>query len=358
MQISQLEGVSAHAVPSWADCLQAADMAKLDGLVAPTAAARVLALAATLPALPGGGLECHLKDRERVDVAVRLLADDGGRDALLARHPALRFPAALTTGATWQRLRTLGERWATAGTAESRELSSVWLEFDLPEDEDADPARLIPSVFLGCRTPAHQAPSDKAWLADAATLLAAPRSEPVLRAALVRAEAQGAAGAELAFVGLMLSREEAGVRVVLKGLDAAALHRRVAALGWTGDLDALAQALGELVPREAALALHLDLAPELGPRIGVEIALKGHPLHTPGWQQLLRGLVARQACTDAAAQTLVGWPGLISVSEGVRQRWPGLAPRGIARRINHVKLSFHAERPLVAKAYLYCGLLG
>lgn len=353
MQTRQPDAVGAQGVPSWADCLRAAGIETASALIAPAALARVMALGAALPALHGGGLECHLLDRERVDVAVRLLPLDGGRDALLGRHPTLHFPPSLARSAPWQRLQTLGERWAAAGTAEHRGLESVWLEFDLP----AGSALYIPSLFIGCRSGAAAERSAPRWLAESAAILAGPASAASVRAGLLRWEALPQVGARLVFVGLMLSRQDAGVRLVLKGLAADALHRYVAMLGWPGDLDALARTLSELVPKEAALALHFDLDPELGSRIGVELALSDHPRYSPGWQQLIRGLVGRGACDESAAQALTDWPGLISCANGAPpgRTWRGL--RGIVRRINHVKLSFHPQKPLLAKAYLYCGLL-
>ncbi len=353
MRAGQLEAVGAAPAASWADCLDAAGLERVNGLIAPAALARVMALGATLPALPGGGLECHLTDRERVDAAVRLLPDDGGRDALLGRHETLRFAPALLSYPQWPRLRALGERWVASGTPENRELTSLWLEFDLPAAGSVS----VPSLFIGCRPLPSQERPEPGWIAESAALLAGPQGAAAVRAGLQRWNARAPAGAQLAFVGLMLSRQEKGVRLVHKGLDIDTLYGQVMALGWCGDGEAMLQALRQLVPEQAALALHCDFSPDLGPRIGVEIALPGHPRYTPGWQQLLQGLVGHGVCTEAAAAALTQWPGLTAAGDEAWRGRPFAPPRGIVRRINHIKLTFEPEQPIQAKAYLYCGLL-
>ena len=339
---------------SWADCLNAAGLGGVGaGLISAAAMANVMGLAAALPPLAGGGIECHLGDANRVDVAVRLMAQDGGLDGLLDRHAVLRFPESLTQSADWQRVRELGHRWATPKTPYQTGIDSLWLEFDLP---DGGGVR-VPSLFFGLTDAQRAAAIDGGFVADSAALLARPLRAQGVCEGLRRMQALRAPTATVAFIGLMLSRDDAGVRVVLKGLSASALLAQVTKLGWTGDLAAIEIMLREIVDPSSALALHVDFAPALGPAIGIEIAIDGHPRYSASWQRLLHGLLARGLCDGAQLDGLMDWPSVRSFTEDSPADAPWSAFRGIVRRINHVKLVLHPQRPPIAKAYLYCGLL-
>lgn len=345
--------VTAVGNASWADCLQAAGIHTRCGWLSPAARDRVQKLAALLPAVAGGGIECHLADPARADIAIRLSAKDGGRDALLDRHPSLRFAPALTRTEVWTRLQQLGERWARRDTPLAARLQALWLEFDLPA-ADLLP---VPSVFLGIDPVAAALPRDLSWLSNAARSLCGPDLAEGLQAGLQAPLLAAAATGRLTFVGLMLARRTASIRVVLGDLKLGQLVEQAEALGWPGERAGLEGLLREICPDDARLALHLDLSTETGPNLGVELALPGHPRHSPSWARLLRGLIAERACLPQAASALCDWPGLSSIEgedcQPVRDRAPG----GIVRRINHLKVQVHPTRPPLAKAYLYCGLL-
>lgn len=345
--------VTAVCNASWADCLQAAGIHTRCDLISAAARDRVLQLGARIPALAGGGIECHLTDPNRADVAIRLSAEDGGREALRGHHPSLRFAPALTHSRVWSRLRQLAERWADRDSPLHTGLQTIWLEFDLPATDQVH----VPSVFLGLRPVAATASRDLSWLTAAARVLCGEDLSDGLQAGLRAPVFSSTATGRLTFVGLMLARRAEAVRVVLGDLNRSQLVQQATMLGWPGDAARLAALLHELCPPDARLALHLDLATTTGPTLGIELALPGHPQHSPSWDRLLRGLIAERACTPHAATALAAWPGLDAIDSDAWQPPRGLALRGIARRINHLKLQLHPEQRLLAKAYLYCGLL-
>jgi len=141
------------------------------------------------------------------------------------------------------------------------------------------------------------------------------------------------------------------------------------AVAWPGAIDAVK--MGAVEPILApwfALAdevrICLDVGSRIYPTLGLECFLEEGPDVLHRWASLLDALVAHHACAPAKRDALLAWPGYTSPLETTLP-WPtALLARALtqpphrlgvlARRLNHVKVSYRPQEALPAKAYLLC----
>jgi hypothetical protein len=296
--------------------------------------ARLHALAAHLPAALTRViyLESWIgQPRPRLDLSVKI--DPHDRDALAA-----------TPG--WAQVASFARAWAP-GSALDASIRAAWLEFDLDPLTTPDAASRAPRVFVDFTREAQRAPSVDARHALATAVvhaLSGAPPPPALRACL----AQLPAGGHLAYLGVF---DGAIVRVCMGGV--ADLAAYLAAIGWPGDVAALTRGvLAPLARTQGApptTVLHLDLAPDVQPRIGLEYTFPraGLPGGLPAPDALLDHLVARGWCTARNRAALRAWP-----RRSVELLPYDLWHSRVSRQIGHVKIAFTPGAPVVAKAYL------
>jgi hypothetical protein len=321
------------------------------------ARARLQALAVHLPAALTRVvyLESWIgQPRPRLDLIVKIEPHD--RDALadLVRSglgPELRAQP------SWTHVASFAQAWAVPGSLLHEAIRAAWLEFDLDPLIAPDAALRSPRVFVDFTREAQGWPSVEARL-DLATevvwaLSGARAQRPLesLRTCLARLPG----GASLAYLGVFTRDDQpVVVRACVVGL-AGDLAAYLGAVGWPGDVDALARRLLDPLARaqgegaQPVGVLHLDLAPDVRPRIGLE-----YTFPRPGLAGGLRSadtflgqLVSRGWCTARNRESLRSWP----------RRSVELMPHDIwhsrvTRQVGHVKITYTPGEPVVAKAYL------
>jgi len=326
-------------------------------LVPPTAWWPLLTIAGRLPAAltSWAYLECRLGGGDTpVDAIFGI--DPPGRDILAGDNPAVRLAAELRAEPAWERVAELSRAWRNPGSALHGAVTGAWLEFDAPAP--GQPAAHVPGVFVFSRGelerggPLSRAPE---WATSSvATLLGGAATLP-LRAALDRVWRALPEGASAPYVGVMLPRGTGSVRVCVMGVERAAIPPFLDALEWPGSTAALAAALQELHEPRADAAnpgptmLHLDLAPGVGARVGLEYVFD-RPAQLHGelpQREWLDHLVKTGVCTPAKRAALAQWPGW-SLEELPHELWTSR----LHRRVNHVKVLFDGDRVAEAKGYL------
>jgi hypothetical protein len=346
-----------------------------DDAMTGAARARLHALAACLPAALTRVvyLESWIGQlRPRLDLIVKI--DPRDREALgdlvrFALGPELRGEPG------WAHVASFAQAWAVPGSPLHDGLRAAWLEFDLDPRVAPDAALRSPRVFVDFTREAQCRPSVDARLDLAAEVLRAlsgspaPRILESLRACLAHLPG----GASLAYLGVLAGDGQPVVRACAVGL-AGNLTAYLGAVGWPGDIDgqgltptvsdagwrrgsidALARSvLGPLARAQGEGAqpvgvLHLDLAPDIRPRIGLE-----YTFPRPGLSGGLRSadaflhqLVARGWCTARNRESLRSWPRR-SVELMPHDVWHSR----VIRQIGHVKITYAPGEPVVAKAYL------
>jgi hypothetical protein len=328
-----------------------------DEAVAGAARARVHALAVHLPAALTRVvyLESWIgQPRPRLDLIVKIDLRD--RDALVDPARSILGPE-LRAQPGWAHVVSFAQTWAAPGSLLHDGIRAAWIEFDLDPLIAPDAALRSPRVFVDFTREAQCRRSVEARLELATEVLwalsrsRAPRIVESLRACLTHLPD----GATLAYLGVFArDGDPPVVRACMVGL-AGNLATYLGAVGWPGDVDALARRL--LDPLAGAQGegaqpvgvLHLDLAPGVGPRIGLEYTFP-RPGLSGGMRStdtFLRQLVARGWCTPRNRESLRSWP----------RRWIELMPHDvwhsrITRQIAHVKITYAPGEPVVAKAYM------
>ena len=328
-----------------------------DEAVAGASRARVHALAAHLPA--GLTRVVYLESwvgqpRPRLDLIVKIEPHDC--DALSDLARAVLTPE-LRAQPGWAHVANFARAWAVPGSLLRDSIRAAWLEFDLDPLIAPDAALRSPRVFVDFTREAQCRPSVEARLDLATEVLWAlsgsrePRTLASLRACLEHLPD----GATLAYLGVFAGDDQPPVvRACVFGL-AENLARYLGAVGWPGDVDTLARgvlgplARGQGDGTQPVGVLHLDLAPEVRPRIGLEYTFPrpGLPVGLRSVDTFLRQLVARGWCTARNRASLRSWP----------RRSVELMPHDIwysrvIRQIAHVKITYAPGEPVVAKTYL------
>lgn len=323
-------------------------------------------LAALIPFAPiqEFGFECRLNDAvPRLDLGLSL-GRPGGPELLGDRHPWIRFPSRWTRHPAWGGLSRFGRAWAGADALLEQTVRVVFLEFDLA-DGMGEPG--VPSLFFNLE-PAHpqpQAARDQVRVPTALRGLTAllERPAPPPQAGLVAAcIAELPSVAKAAFLGLMLSRPDPTVRLCLSRLPEAAILPYLERIGWTGHRAGLAKLLALAGARADVFTLNLDLGPEgnLLPRAGIECFIRPWAwLASRGrWSDLVDTLRETGLCLAEKGDGVLAFGGLTPIHDP--RLWPpDLAlggpshPRfGLARSINHLKITIEAQGGLEAKAYV------
>lgn len=320
------------------------------------ARARVHALAAHLPAMLTRVvyLESWIgQPRPRLDLIVKIDPED--RDALLDFVDTTLAPE-LRALPGWANVARFARAWSAAGPLQDV-LRAAWLELDLDPMVAPDAAFAAPRVFVDFTREARRDPSVEARLALASEVVRALSGScaPATESSLRRGLEQLPDGASLTYLGVFPRENQPPiVRVCLLGL-AGRLAAYLGAIGWPGDIDALVRrlldplALAQGEGCQPIGVLHLDLLPEVGPRLGFEYTFPrpglGVGLRSP--DAFLRQLVARGWCTPRNREALRSWPRR-SVELMPHDLWHSQ----VTREIGHVKLTYAPGTPVVAKAYL------
>lgn len=293
-------------------------------------------------------LECRLRhDAAPVDLILRIERD--GAAILAGRNAHLGLAGELRDDPSWRAVSSLCERWVAGDDRISRLVSHLWLEFDLSTDEVSSIPR--PSLFAGLRANAAASMTDGDALAlldwlgatcgglDGHTRRTA--AEVILR--------RGAAS--VPYLGVMAAREVPAVRVYLRGPKANEVTSTLATAGWRHPVNALGDAIGALTSMPGAPGIgmvHVDVAGEPLPRVGVEFALarepqvRGQLIETV----FLDRLVGMGLCSPERRDELLAWPGARHCSLP-HELWESV----IVRRVNCVKLVSSPDA-IEAKGYL------
>lgn len=299
---------------------------------------RLTELATQLPAVATAGLEVSLGSEGAIDLQQRVQTED--EIARLKRWLAHTMPK----GAGWERL-------TAALDPIAGDVDEIWLELDAPTADGSDDAPL--SVFVRLRDPGAAA---------IARVLAAfdMQFEPARQEALARCLNACGPAVRLSYLGLMLGRSGAPLRLIIENVapqDARALLDRS---GWPGPVDTASDWIDRLFVHADRIRLALTLADTLTPDIGLECFVGDPTANDPRWRCLFDLLVEDGLCTPARRDQLLAWPAVLTPLSA--QHWPEVlitdallrtAPgvRWLDCRISHAKVTLAPGQPPRAKGY-------
>ena len=267
----------------------------------------------------------------------------------VARYYVIRGKAADADAAAMALAEVLLES-EREGSFLSRVIGRAIVEYDL----STDPGPRSPGIFLGY--PRFWEPGQHGYTnpgvltAALAAATAQPECDGERRAVETVFNALPA-GARISHAGAFPGRGTRAIRLLIAGVEAAALPRTLERLNWPGSVDAVEAAVSGLVHLTPYVTIAIDVGPDgVSPRLGLEMFQSAnstrHFENSPEvWQRFIDRLVERDLCLpekaaglrDAARAEMISDP-----ASGLR------AHKGI----NHFKITVHGDN-VQAKAYVF-----
>ncbi len=333
-------------------------------VVSPAAVARMQRVASALFPVSGVGFEARLAgDPAQVDLCMRVMPEDGSAAILGGWHHGHALATPLLDDPYWQRLARLSRLlWGADDTLLRPFVNRIGLELD---NSDLDGACARPSIAF-FDLPTTTGPNGAGLvktMTDIVLPLALERTLGDVQRRQIRAAVAAVAPiGRLRHIGVSLQRPDPAIRLVF-GVPLDRIAHCLTRLGCgarAGEVGAVACVIGRDV---AEIALQVDVADTLGPRIGIEF----HPAKAQVWAGLLKRLTAHRLCTAERAVALAGWqqapaelqrPGKAAqyaahIPDDAERLGEGLP----VRLLSHAKVSFLPNDALEAKIYLYAGFL-
>lgn len=315
----------------------------------PAVQGRIKSALAQMPVLSGGGLECRLASGASapLDLSLRTTVAAGGV-ARLAASPFTKEPATTPEAeVAWQHLSHFAEAHQAKTSALGRAVPEAWLEFDLEKSA----ANLLPNFFmrlddhygcpplLGPTAHSRQQVSLELFNHGLKQLGITPSGSALQ--ALLKCLRHRPASASLKFIGAMLGREQPGFRVTMADVPITELTAYLQDIGWPGDHRPLVSLLYFVERHVSSVSLQLELADEVQPKLGLELAFRKETEPAPRWRELFAGLVRLGLSTPDKAAAIQEWPALLR--RGEEKKWPkafSAKQAWLSRSINHVKLTY------------------
>ncbi|MDB9524586.1 hypothetical protein PN498_01180 [Oscillatoria sp. CS-180] len=316
------------------------------------------------------GFECRLGDPiPQADFLLSVGSEEVGQRILAGQSPRYPLDAALLREPVWQQVQQFTQTWLDAASDLYPNVNNLWLEFDV-NGSSAEPP--IPSCFFGSQTifvspdtVEHATEPPHHWVSR--TAIAQLQGQPMdaaLEAQLLHCLDALPVGSHVFQVGLMLARQVNMVRICLRNITPKQVLNYLARLDWQGDLETLLLYLIKLSQRVERVDVDLDVSPQgISPKLGLECYLQAQPQLNPAWSQLLDYLVTEGWCLPEKRVALLKYPGFARERDH-RDRWPSY-PRQLSqflgdrregvffRGLHHIKLVFHTDRIVEAKAYCW-----
>jgi hypothetical protein len=310
----------------------------------------------------GVGFEARLGGgASDVDLCVRVIPEDGSAAILGGWHDRHTLSASLQADPYWQRLARLSRLLWIADDALLRPfVQRFGLEIDNRDLETTQPSIVFFDLL-------DRGGPNSAGLVKVVTDIVLPLAlerglDKDQRLRIVAVAAAAAPFARLRHVGAALRRSDSAVRLVF-WLPVARVGACLAAMGVANRAAAIRADLAAVASGLTEVALQVDIAERLGPRIGVEL----HPGEGEIWAGLLKQLAIRNLCSIEKAVALASWqrapaelqqPGSAANYSGLVPDDPARLGEGLPMRLlSHAKLSYQPDGSQDAKVYLYAGFL-
>lgn len=336
-------------------------------LVTPEAFSQIQTVARMLPPLSEALLECRLgANSSTVDFSVLVTASDDSREILAGLNPTVTMPDVILTNHVWSRIRDFCLHWYEPNSLLSKNIDSIWLEFDVDGQLSKVP---IPSFFLCFKHLQEEIYSTKAqtqMVEIALNLLNGTELSPQIKQNLAICSDSLPVGSQILYIGAMLSRKLEAVRVNVTGIPQEKLSAYLTEIGWKYSVSELKEIIHILSGFSDIIILNFDVGNVVFPKIGIECELiKKDPRIEPRWQLFLDYLVEKGLCTPEKRDAFLSWCGYLQ-EKSHPELWPSnltkvssfFGARGSSvffRRLNHIKIVYQPGSSLEAKGYLSFG---
>lgn len=324
-------------------------------LVSSEALSRIYALTESLYPFSIACLECRLAENNpRVD----FLAD--------VRRGTLSIPEHFLNHPVWQDIQSFYQIWSKTTSFLHPKVRNLILEFDLENNIQTDKIPL-PCLFLGVNLDSKSEVGNIIKLMSyipSNILINQPNSRQ-FESNLQQCVNNLPEGAFIGHLGVMLSRSTQQVRLHIKGIPKLQIPEYLKKIGWGSKTSQLASLIENLSNFVDYFTLDLDIGEQIGLKIGIECYLEKQPPNETRWHSFFDYLVTEGLCSSAKKNALLAWPGITQKDE-CPETWPSnlylgdtflgsIALSVFYRAIYHIKVVYHPDMPLFAKAYLEFG---
>lgn len=344
--------------PSLADFYQHVIPPTSIDLVPPSASKRIISLLEFFPSTLSKSLlfesRLHSID-EQVDVSLLINPNlDNGRELL--GNPAISQFSGLSfihQDVRWTKIIDFCQSWKCENSLLDQHISSIWLEFDLPQNHDEGIP--LPSLFFNFK----ESNSDKHLdvTSEALRQLIEDHQIASYLFTIEHLTQMLQRPLPIRWIGVMLGRGTSDMRLYLE-LSQEEIYSTLETLGWLSKEQpanrhtALADLQHRLVQLSALcdrLILDITVTPNgIGDQIGVECGYKNNRQVQvePRWRDLMNLLVDIHLCTPEKATAVLNWSGY-SVAE-----FTSLGKTKVAlRKLSHLKLKYRSFNWHQAKIY-------
>lgn len=325
-----------------------------DILVAPEAFENIKTVTDVFPnALSAYYLECRLSSRiTQVDLLACANAERGGRDVLSGQDGYHGLPEFVMTSPLWQQVDRFIDSWANPASPLHNDVPMVWLEFDIlgPPPEIPIPSLHVCLAKDWTRSHADELPDFSAdqclGLANHAFELAlGGRLNAGIASNLKRTFDALPPGGRIVHFSTMMARQPITFKVYSE-LAASEALQYLKAIGWPGSLKNMEALLDRYCNGLETLRLEFNVGENIQLKTGIEFLESMEIPGDPDRQVLLGKLKQDGVCIPEKVDALTSWPGTSTVLFD-NHKW-----HTPIKRWMDIKLVYHEEAPLEAKAYL------
>ncbi|VCU72251.1 hypothetical protein PIGHUM_04350 [Pigmentiphaga humi] len=182
------------------------------------------------------------------------------------------------------------------------------------------------------------------------------------RSVLQRCQAACRPGQRVSYLGFMLGRPGAPLRLIVEGVAWDGFQPLLGGIGWQGDGEALQRELDFLFGHFDRIRLALTVGDAVEAAFGLECFVGRSGERDMRWSGALGALAGRGLCTEAHRRRIAAWPDTATPATASAP-WPdAMLIDALAKganwlgrldfRISHVKLGFDGKALAGAKAYL------
>lgn len=308
-----------------------------------------------------GGLECRLStDNPQIDLQHCITANPDAMRLLQAQCAELLQQLDTLSAArpAWQTLHHFITVYLTGNLPLAPHLSELWLEYD------ADRLQIpSPLIFLGLPQQATMPNDLYSAVVNALNLLLPTGTQQPWHDNLRYCFSACPSSMFVSHLGLLPTRDTPAVRVNLKRFSGVTLDAYLQQLSWRYDTFALCQLLDKLLTMVDRVTVCLDIGQTISPQVGLECILLRQPANEPRWITFIDFLIDNALCTTLKANDLLDWPRQVTPMN-TQTAWPETLMLAsftqpyacfslFERRLSHIKLTWHPDKPLIAKGYLW-----
>ena len=312
------------------------------------------------------GFESRLGNpKSKSDYMLSISSKRGEREALFDYLFSNNFPEKFKKQTEWARITNFTACWADTKSSLYDKILGIWFEFDIVDSSTETP---IPNIFLHTISVNKKDHKNIQWLTKIALpFLIGQNLSQNIEKQLLNSIKKLPENASLFNVGIMLSRPNYGMRVVVKRLNPKQIVPYLKSLGWSDETNELCTLVNELNKYSNRIVLSFDiLETGIGPKIGIECGFypKDHDEYAPEprWRGFLNYLVSKNLCLPEKCNVLLDFvfdqepvptfmsdekqPLIISTKIQNEEHISTLV-----RQIGHIKIVYKSHQPLEAKAY-------